>query len=347
MEKPGILLSLAAIAAVSLTMASFVEAGILPPLGLKHLVASADLIVVGRVTGVRDEGPALAKTTSGDVEARDMTATLQVDRILKGHLSARTVEFGFTRPEKMIGYWPIGEGEFGAFFLKSGPSGLAVADHYHPYVVALQGATVTGATAFERVIAELAAVLVSPTASRSAHVLALQALDHTPGPEATAALLNGARAAPGNLRYHSIAALLRRNNIAYLKEAANLLVHPPGGAEQDWLADIALGLSGVRDPRAIPALSEILGKSPLADARRSAAHDLRSMHNAKTIKPLAVGLYDTNPEVQYLAVIGLAVETGAASKWSPAEGTFRKNPKEYLEHWREWAKANGYAKGAR
>ncbi|MEJ2010455.1 MAG: hypothetical protein P8Z30_20270, partial [Acidobacteriota bacterium] len=87
MEKPGILLSLAAIAAVSLTMASFVEAGILPPLGLKQLVARADVIAVGRVTGVKDEGPALAKTTSGDVEARDMTATLQVDRILKGHLS--------------------------------------------------------------------------------------------------------------------------------------------------------------------------------------------------------------------------------------------------------------------
>ena len=319
------------------------SAGILPPLDLKHLVGKTDIIVVGRVAGVREGGPALARTASGEFPARAMTATLQVDAVLKGQSPGRSVEFGYVRPEEMIGYWPIGAGEYGAFFLKNAPSGFAVVDPYHPYVVAVPGATVTGRTAFDRVVAVLASALESQTASRNVHVMARSALEQTPGPEATEALLMGARARREDVRYHCVAALLRRNNINYLRDAAEILFHPPAGPEPDWVEDIALGLSGVRDPRAIPLLSEILAKSPLVNARRSAAGDLRGMQDPKAVKPLVHGLYDTDIEVQYFAVIGLAVKTGAVTEWSPAEGAFRTDPHKYIAHWRDWAQAQGYA----
>jgi hypothetical protein len=285
----------------------------------------------------------LAGTASGEFPARDMTATLQVDAVLKGQSQGRSVEFGYVRPEEMIGYWPIGAGEYGVFFFESSTSGLTLVDPYHPYVVAVPGAPVTGRTAFDRVVAELAAALESPTASRDVHVMARSALEQTPGPETIEALLRGARSSRGDQRYECIAALLRRNDISYLKDAAEILVHPPSMPEPDWVEDIAFGLLGVRDPRAIPALSDILAKSPLVNARRSAAGDLRSMRDPKAIGPLALGLFDTDIEVQYFAVIGLAVQTGAVTEWSPAEGTFRSDPHKYIAHWREWARAQGYA----
>jgi hypothetical protein len=338
-----LLFFLALAAIVGSTPTLRLRGGILPPLNLKQLTVNANTIVVGRVARVREQGPALVRTASGEVPARAMTATLQVDAILKGQLPGGSVEFEFVRPQEMIGYWPIGAGEYGAFFLKKSTSGLAVADPYHPYVVAVPGATATGKTPFERVIAELAAALESPTASRDVHVMARSALEQTPGPEATGALLSGALTMSEDLRHRCVAALLRRNNINYLREATDVLVHPPGGTEPDWVEDIALGLSGVRDPRAIPLLSEILAKSPLVNARRSAAGTLRGMRDPKAIKPLALGLYDADAEVQYFAVIGLAVFTGAPTEWSPANGTFLSDPQKYLAHWRDWARAQGYA----
>ncbi|HET7212716.1 MAG TPA: hypothetical protein VFL79_03955 [Terriglobia bacterium] len=319
------------------------SAGILPPLDLKRLAGKADAIMVGQVVSIRDEGPALAKTVSGDRPARAMTATLQVDAVLKGLSPGRTVEVRFMRPEEMIGYWPISAGEYGTFFLTSTPPGFAVLDPYHPYVAAAQGATASGKTPFERVIAELAAALESPTASRNVRMMARSVLDQTPGPEATGALLRGALSTSKDVRYHCIAALLRRDNIEYLRDAGDILIHPPEGTEPDWVEDVALGLSGVRDPRAIPLLADILAGSPLVNARRSAAGDLRGMRDPKAIKPLALGLYDADAEVQYFAVIGLAVLTGAPTEWSPANGTFLNDPRKYLAHWRGWARGQEYA----
>jgi hypothetical protein len=57
------------------------------------------------------------------------------------------------------------------------------------------------------------------------------------------------------------------------------------------------------------------------------------------LRLLVQALFDTDREVQYQAVIGLAEIAGAESEWSPATDTFNQNPQKYLDYWRDWGKS--------
>ena len=101
---------------------------------------------------------------------------------------------------------------------------------------------------------------------------------------------------------------------------------------------MGMSLPFIREPSAVPTLSDLVGAANV-NIRRGAAAALRNTQDRAAIKPLARALNDTDPEVQYQAVIGLAEITGAPSEWSPASETFEKAPQLYLDYWREWAKS--------
>jgi HEAT repeat protein len=69
---------------------------------------------------------------------------------------------------------------------------------------------------------------------------------------------------------------------------------------------------------------------------------VRALRNIKTetaIKPLAGALDDSDWEVRWGAVMGLAAIAGPdkdGNSWYPAYDAFKENERLYLDHWREW-----------
>jgi hypothetical protein len=269
-----------------------------------------------------------------------MIATLKVEHVLKGQLTGKTVDFGFPVPEEDIGYSPIVTNQFGVFFLRMSEGTYTIFDPHHPYVVAVPGVALAAGNPFDQVIAELDAVLESPTAPvevqrEAVYTLALP----TQGEGVTAALLKGAMNTDLVVRFDSMSLLLEHNDLTYLDQAADLLLHPPPEIEATLLTNLALGVgAGVRSPSAVPTLSKLLN-APDVQTRRSTARALRLIGTEATVKPLTQALGDSDRRVRYEAISGLAHFAGD-KKWDPDMRDYLyKSEEPYLSHWQQWAKA--------
>jgi len=71
--------------------------------------------------------------------------------------------------------------------------------------------------------------------------------------------------------------------------------------------------------------------------RRAAAAALRHTQADGAIGPLSMALEDSDREVRYQAVLGLATITGQ-NEWSPTLDQFEREEQHYLSYWREWVK---------
>jgi HEAT repeat protein len=72
--------------------------------------------------------------------------------------------------------------------------------------------------------------------------------------------------------------------------------------------------------------------------RRGASAGLRNTRDPAAVEPLTRALHDSDRDVQYQAVIGLAEITGTTGEWAPGYGLFLRAPERYVNHWQEWAK---------
>ena len=308
-------------AVLSLTLILAVGKALAVPVShiqLKPLTAHSDLICVGGIVSIRQQGMATIHLANGDIPASAMIATLRVERVLKGQLADETIDFGFVQPSEIIGYGLLWRGVFGVFFLGRSKGGYSVVDPYHPFVVAVPGTPPTAGTPFDLVIIELATATESSAATRDVRVLAVSTLDYTPGPEATAALMQGAESNDDEVRFRSIYGLLARNNLAYLDEAAGYLLNPPPSVNEELIEGMALGIRlGVKSPEAISTLGRLL-QAQGVQPRRCAAMALRTIGTEAAVKPLTLALADSDREVRFEAIFGLARIAGE-TKWLPDE----------------------------
>jgi len=133
------------------------------------------------------------------------------------------------------------------------------------------------------------------------------------------------------------AALLRRNEISTLAGTTKILLYEPRSATESILWKLSLAIeNGVKDSRGIPALSRLADAKDLR-LRRAAASALRHTGSPKAIHALARSLADSDRNVRYVAVIGLAEITGQY-EWGPSIDLFQREEPRYLAHWTEWAK---------
>jgi HEAT repeat protein len=162
-------------------------------------------------------------------------------------------------------------------------------------------------------------------------------------PIATQAFRGAASQDPDpTIRLNAVAELLRRNDLSVLPIAKQVLMNPSSAQiSVPWrLEEVEQNLSSavaqVRDERAIPTLSEIL-KSSDVRARRGAALALRSTGSPNAEDALLSCLGDSDFQVRYWGVVGLAEITGQ-NEWRPLREDFKSNEQKYLRHWVEWRK---------
>ena len=136
----------------------------------------------------------------------------------------------------------------------------------------------------DQVIGEIAYVLQSPTASSDQRMAAVLALEATRTASSTAALRTAASGGDLRAKCFALGALTGRNDISLLAEAQRLLLHPPAGADPNWVNAIAYGIrDGVRDTRAVSLLEPLLHASNV-EARRAAAAAIRTIGGPSAIE---------------------------------------------------------------
>lgn len=326
---------------IDLTM-SVMSAGV-PPLDLPGLINSSDLIVLGKTQGVRQIGESTIEIYGQQFPAKIMGGEVSIERTIKGQ-APKGVAFHFLLPATLagsIGYRSIPDGNYRLVFLKHAGSDYDVASPYYPSFPAVPDEPLAQerTTIVSQVIAELAAVLQSPDSPNRDKVEALFYAQGLNTPVLTAALRTALSTDDKSLQLGVATALLERNDISALQVAEEALLHPQSNIPSYLLENLSSGIArGLRDDRAIPALGRILQEAPDAYARRAAASALRDTGSTSATLALGKALADSDFDVRYLAVIGLAEITGQ-SEWRPLTEEFRTHEQRYLNHWTRWTSA--------
>jgi len=315
-----------------------VQANSIPvaPLNVAALVEAADLIVVGQVVAVGQRGPATLETSVGSVSAVRFRGSLTIDRALKGS-SATGVAFEFVLPAESLGFRGAVVGQYGILFLKAIGDHWEFADPLHPTLPAVPDGQALSGSALDQVTVVLGQVLTSPQASDSDRSQVLDTLGGLHTDLSTNILRQSLKASFGEQRLDIARTLVAGNDIAGLEVVENALLNPAGVSENVRL-DLAGALSGLKDPRAIPALGRLV-ESPNPAVRRYTAMALRQTGSIEALLPLAQLLGDSDVTTRYYAVVGLG-EISRQDDWAPAFDEFQQHQERYLTYWRRWAMDN-------
>lgn len=327
-------------AMIALSYAASVGAVVAPGLDIDTLTADSTLIVVGQVTSVQNLGRTIIQAGIISSPANAMLATLRVDRVLKGQVTGPTPPaFHFAVPDEMVGWGWVTSSSYGIFFLVDDHGELKLTSPYHPSLVATPEATIQEGTSIERVIGELGAVLESSTPSIQQKREAVYELSRSTDPAVVAVLRPFASINDMTLRLPVNAVLLEHGDLSTLQFAQDSLLNPDPKIAQAAADNFTYAIfMDVKDERAIPALTKLLGVSNIG-VRRAAASALMHTGSNSAIKPLLSVLDDSDFQVRFYGIEGLAQITGQ-TEWGTYMGEFKSNEAKYLNHWKDWAEAN-------
>jgi HEAT repeats len=307
-----------------------------PLLDLASLTQQADLIVVGQIVSVRDEGRKLANAEGRGSEGQRIAVSLNVARTLKGPLKIGLLEFKTFAPAFDSGYAAVSPKQFGMFFLRNENGTYAVLNPYYPFVIAPHQAHISRGADLDRVVGEIAYILADRASSVEERRKAVYVLDGARIGSATQALRLATHDADTVVRLQALAALLKRNDISQLNVVEDILLRQPPNIEQYLKGNLAAALDGIKDSRAIPALTDLLTAAEVRVRQRAAAA-LRHMGVADVTAPLVIALNDSDRQVRYEAVVGLA-EITRQYEWAPSIETFQKDEQRYLTYWKGWGR---------
>ena len=319
-----------------------VSNGFRPVVDLSGLIRQADVIVVARAFNLTDLGRTTDQSQTDCAPCgpqHQLAVTLHIKRLIYGQpqQSDLTVKYLVgEQPNGKAEYSELVDSDYRLFFLKSGDGqNYLFADQYYPFLVALNEppAEMLGGTPYDRAVAEITNVLVSPTASSDNRIRAVSSLEFAKTRQALLALRKASEDPDVRVRYYSMASLFRHNDITKINDGVDVLLHRAASLDRSLVDTLRAGIDvGVRDPGAIPALDRLL-KSPNPEDRRSAVGALNRMGPGGRAL-LTKALDDDDQKVRFAAVTGLATVTGETDGM-PSLELFQKDELHYLNHWRE------------
>ena len=310
-----------------------------PPMDVSTFIRDANVIAVGEVIDVWDDGKENYQFNGVSESGRLMRARLLIHRVLKGD-AAGELSFAFLRSDLAdSGLVGVDKGEFGLFFFRESDDSLIFVSHFYPKIVAGHEECDTAGEPVDRVVGELACVIQSPASAVFDRISAMGALTSVPALSATQVMRRAARELPSPFNLLAAIHLVGRNDISALplvEEGAQtsplLVVSDRGNAMQyHW----GRALARIKDPAAIPALARML-KDDDSEIRQGAVEGLRNTGSEAALEPLSRALYDSDFWVRWNAVMGMAAITHQ-KEWYPFYDAFKDNEQLYLEHWKAWA----------
>jgi hypothetical protein len=305
-----------------------------PLLDLDDLTNRADLIVLGQVVSLREVGVETIEASGVKVDAAILRGEIRADRVLKGPSTSR-VAFRHWSPVKPVGYRNVQPTVYRIYFLRAIDKGYVFVSPYHPSVVANPGIPSHGETVIDAVVNQVAGVLLSSAASATERMESVYVLSRTKSTAALEPLRASLATEDRALRLSVASALLARNDTSGLAIAVEVLLAPRPLVPDYILHNLNYAISeGVQDEEAIPALTRLLGAAD-PRARRAATAALRRTGSHAAVTPLLSALRDSDLEVRYYAVVGLAEITGQLD-WRPNMDAFVSDQSRYLSYWLKW-----------
>lgn len=311
---------------------------IVPGLFLAQLISDSDLIVVGQVATFGEERREKLTEQGQSFEVIHYISKLNVSRLIKGKTdnSSIAVEFLST---PIRSYVLPSRDRLALFFLrKVDEKRYEPIEPYYPFLAAVPNPPKVENTDLDRVIGELSQALEYPNVSETDKRVAIAALGSVDTEASKLTLRRVSNDDNISLQIAACAGLLGLNDVSQMSVVERLLLNPPKNAPMSMINKLSSSLARVKDPRAIPFLSKLIAIGDL-QTRRNASMALRNTGDRQASSALITALMDSDREVRYQGVMGLATIT-KQWEWAPAYDVYSANEQRYLTYWREWAKMN-------
>jgi hypothetical protein len=302
----------------------------MPPLNVADLTDRSSLVVIGQVATVTDVGPATLRAADRTAPGRNMRAQLIVDQVIKGSFGGQSLQISFFIPDVFNGYRPVGDRDYGVFFLLNRNNRYEFLSPYYPVLPAVPGERIDGTGSLERVLAAQLSVLSSADAAAHTKQEAIQALSSTDlrRPSTIAGLELALKDPDQTVRLTAAATLLLANQLSALPIAEEALLQPDASFAS-YAAGLRFGISqGLQSQAAVPALVRLLSRGD-AETRAAACWALGRSNAPSAIGPLVRALDDVESDVRYQAVVGLTELTGQRER-RPSRPAFSQDPAPYL-----------------
>jgi hypothetical protein len=313
---------------------------------LADLVAQSDVVLVGRVLTLQASGSKVTVIIGGHpVELQPYAASVQVVRTLKGSVSKATIVVRYYEPNVDIGYQPLGVNLVGCFFLQAEVAGVFdIVNPRVPCAVALPPVPQSlGSSPLDKTLAEIRGAIFHSSTPIDVKEDAIRVLGEAvefPGAAAGIDVLREvALNSSSPVSLHAVAVLLRRNDLTGLP-AAVLALQSPSQMDEGLVIQLASSLhNGVVDSSALSSVATLRSSANI-EVRRGAVGAMRNMACAEAVPFLVSALSDSDQEVRYDAMMGIASFaqlSGDHDDMAPTMDTFGLNEGLYLDYWRAWA----------
>jgi HEAT repeat protein len=319
---------------IPLLVAALSVAAPVPLLNIPNLVARADVVATGRITGADDVGPATLEIGASKVPARRMIGQMDVGRFAKGRADGPSIRFEYVLPEVAVGYRGVAAGSYRTVFLKSTDGNYEFVSPYHPSVIAAPIET-NETDPVAMVLESIAAVVSAPASAIPAKREAIDTLLGITHPVAIGALKSGLQLPDRGAQLHAAAALLMIGDLTPMPIAEAALLKPDQRTTPEALMNLRSAISrGITSDAAIPSLRRLLASSA-PDTRRAAAAALGRTKSPAAAAALARALDDDDPQVRLAGVRAFGELTGDKAM-VPSDAAFREDEGRYLGYWKAW-----------
>jgi HEAT repeat protein len=306
------------------------------------LTLASDVVVVGRVTLIADRPPVDLSFQDRTAEAAQKVATIAVAQWIKGEGATGIVQVHYmtTRPDLGYEQPQVSDGER-VFFMKGSVSNLIPTDRYHLSVIG-RSTQLSANDDSDEVAQVISEVLRHSGVSVSERIEAVVALGFTRSQFADAALEEATSDDSSEVSARAIASLVARGDEKALGRAVDLLL-APGMVRSELLAGVRVGIDrGPLSEGAIPDLRKLQSSNNPAD-RRSAVAAIGRMGSALGIPALVDALSDSDQDVRFAAVNGMARATGERNR-TVSRPAFDRRESTYLDYWVDWARQRGLSR---
>jgi hypothetical protein len=315
-----------------------------PVPSLDKLTEASTLIVMGQLVSVQRVGSASIDASylkerfgvvlnSPQINARVERGSIQVDQVLKGVPPSPTFTVDFVVPEEFIGWIAPEERAFGLFFFRrTETETLEFTDPYLTWIQTARGLTSRGDSPLDRVVSILSTLLSIPDANIETKGNAIVMLQFSKSNASLLALRDSLSNPTLEVSARAAGALMWRRDASGLEIFKRVFLQGqpvPKSLEQT----LPNTLGDIGDPNIIPDLEELSGSSSVY-MRRGATFALMRMKSPKAVNALSKMLGDSDFQVRYNAVVGLADSMGE-NAWRPSLQEFKSDEIKYLSHWRE------------
>ena len=336
----------------------------IPDVDLQKLCSNASVIVAGHVTSVAVTDKTFCRIEYAHERICGIwQAQLMIEQVIKGGVQEETITVGFLGPQKhetnttdfVVGFQQLNPKERVVLFLSTNVQQTAAYSLANDYqsaigiadsttVTQLLGARPVSKSPEQQIASLLIASLDGDDCSRRRvdQILSdLASLQKTNALPFISVLAN--RTTDPVVRGKALTILIRLGDFSRLADAVAFLSSESDTNQAIVIVKSALSyqMAKFNDAALIEKYYMPLFQNHNDFVRKNAAYAVR-MAQVRSAAPLLIeGLQDSNEDVKYQCLMGLARVLHRSGDWAPSRELFNKNESDYIGRWQTWWKAYG------